>query len=71
MDVSTSRGRGFVGGVRVRWHRRWGLGMRGLALTQGTMRLVRQALEHFGLGGALALGLGQHRWGGQDRVWAQ
>jgi hypothetical protein len=49
---------------RVRWHRRRGLGMRGLALTQGTRRLVRQALERFGLGGPLALGLGRHRWGG-------
>src|SRR5215471_445166 len=52
------------GRQRVRWHWRRGLGMRGLALTQGTVRLVRQALERFGLGGPLALGRGRHRWGG-------
>ena len=31
--------------------------MRGVSLTQGTMGLVRQALEGFGLVGAVALGL--------------
>jgi hypothetical protein len=31
--------------------------MRGVSLTQGTMRFLRQALEGFGLVGAVAFGL--------------
>src|SRR5215831_15246273 len=46
-------------------YRRGRLGMRGLSLTQGTMRLVRQALKGCRRGGAVALrfeGLGLLRW---------
>src|SRR5262245_30723847 len=52
------------GRQRGRWQRWRGLGMCGFSLTQGTRRLVRQALKRFGLGGPLALGLGRYRWGG-------
>src|SRR5256885_5379176 len=44
--------------------RRW-IGLPGLLVTQHTVRLVGQALERFGLGRTLALGLGRHGWGGQ------
>ena len=36
--------------------------MRGLACTQGTVRLLRQTLERVGLGGTLALGLEGISW---------
>ena len=41
------------------------MGLPGLLFTQHTVGLVRQALERFGLGRTLALGLGRHGWGGQ------
>src|SRR5262247_68218 len=43
--------------------RRW-MGLPGLLFTQHTVRLLRQALECFGLGRTLALGRGRHGWGG-------
>ena len=58
-------------GAAVRWghgsgpeRRRW-RARSGRLLTQGTMGLVREARERFGLGGTLALGLSWYRWGGQ------
>jgi hypothetical protein len=45
------RGRHEIGSSRRRWSR-----LAGLLFTQGTVGLVRQALECFGLGGTLALG---------------
>src|SRR5215471_2835884 len=44
--------------------RRW-IGLPGLLFTHHTVRLVRQALERFGLGRTLAFGLDRHGWGGQ------
>ena len=41
--------------------------MRGGTLTQGTVGLVRQALERFGLGSAHALGWKRRRLGGRGR----
>src|SRR5215468_657593 len=45
--------------------RRGESGLPGRLVTQHTGRLVGQALERFGLGRTLALGLDRHRWGGQ------
>src|SRR5215510_12189777 len=45
------------GGHRLGPDRRRWLGLPALLLTQRTVRLVRQALERFGLGGTLGLGL--------------
>jgi hypothetical protein len=44
------------------------MGLPGLLFTQHTVGLVRQALERFGLGSTLALGLGRHGWAGLDPV---
>ena len=43
--------------------------MRGVSLTQGTMRFLRQALEGFGLAGAVAFGCEGLRlsWRGSSR----
>src|SRR5207249_4997924 len=54
------RGRHGIGPDRRRW-----IGLPGLLFTQHTVRLVRQALECFGLGRTLAFGLDRHGWGGQ------
>ena len=48
-------------GHGVWWYRRRRLGRRGISLTQGTMRLVRQALEGLRRGGSFALGLDGRR----------
>src|SRR5262249_35005581 len=50
-------------------YRRGRLGRRGIALTQGTRRLVRQPLKRLGLGGAVALGLERLGlgWRGRNR----
>jgi hypothetical protein len=42
--------------------------MHGVSLTQGTRGLVCEARKRFGLGGALALGLAWHRWGGHTAL---
>src|SRR5262245_26000828 len=50
------------------WRRRWRR-LPDLLCTQRTVRLVRQALERFGLGGTLALGLDGRGWrGGRGRA---
>jgi hypothetical protein len=57
-------------GHGVWWYRRRCLGRRGISLTQGTMRLVRQALEGFRRVEAVGLGfegLGLLRWRGWSR----
>src|SRR5215470_12141188 len=53
----------------IRPSRRRLRGLPDLWFTQCTVRLVRQALERFGLGGALALGLDGRGWrGGRGRA---
>ena len=45
------------------------MGLPGLLVTQHTVRLVRQALECFGLGGTFVLGLDGRGWrGGRGRA---
>src|SRR5262245_47974725 len=54
------------GGHRIGPDRRRWLGLPSLLFTQRTVRLVRQALERFGLGGTLGLdGWGWRGWGGR------
>jgi len=75
MRTKVSRGVDLTGapvrrGHGVRWHRKRRLGRRGIALTQGTLRLVRQPLEGFGLMRTWLLGfegLGLLRWRGWSR----
>ena len=53
-------------GVRRHWRRHFGRPR--VSFTQGAMRLLRQARKRLRLGGAFALGLSWHGWGGQTRL---
>ena len=73
--MRTAMARGIdLTGPPIRWghgigrHRRRRVGRHGVAFTQGAMGLVRQALEGFGLVGAVACGLKglRLRWCGQS-----
>ena len=62
-------------GHGVGWHRRRRFGMCSVSLTQGAMRFLGQALEGFGLVGAVAFGFGGARAGlaqpePSPRAWA-
>src|SRR6516164_8426994 len=57
------RGGQRIGPSRRRWSR-----VASLVVTQRTGRLVRQARKRLRLGGAFALGLRWHGWGGQTRL---
>jgi hypothetical protein len=57
------RGGHRIGPSRRRWSR-----FASLLVTQRTGRLVRQARKRLRLGGAFALGLRWHGWGGQTRL---
>jgi hypothetical protein len=57
------RGGHRIGPSRRRWSR-----FAGLLVTQRAVRLVRQARKWARLGGAFALGLRWHGWGGQTRL---